>query len=230
MSHLCPNTWGFYFHPETGERVPRRCNRLSCGFCGPLVAYVTAEAIAMSLPTEHWVITRAGRDFQQIRKRMNSVFHKLRATAKFEAAWVVHLKKGKLHVHIVAWGGDLFGLEDLTRAARNQGMGPHVEWLDMYDATEVIPRYILRPALVSFDHRDASLEKSEAVLRNHLDINGGRLVHNTKGFWRTSDRKPLSGLKAARAVAPRRPAVAPFKPFGDESFDEFLIRIADGSP
>jgi hypothetical protein len=200
----CPNAAGaIWVRLPTGERRPRRCGRLSCSYCGPRIALGTAKAIALARPELSAVLTTWGEDvpsepealFRIFAEAVNFVTRALRSKGVWEYVWVLELSETRIaHVHVLAWGQRVSSSR-FRRAAQEAGM----RWGDVQPIRHppILARYILKLPLAPLD---LGLD-GEACMAAHLSLNGGKLVHSSRRFWRAGVDHPLPGLRAARAAA-----------------------------
>lgn len=151
-------------------------------------------------------LTRAGNEWPQIQRRMNKLLERLRADGYApEWAYVVECNweqpdqrtdydgRHSHHVHALAYG-DLPDAPTLTDHAVRIGFGPVVQENALSNVPSGV-RYLWSPR-----------KQRHHQLAHFLHMNGGRLQHSTRGFWRVSGQ-PVKGMDAAiRQTRPGYPS------------------------
>jgi hypothetical protein len=113
----------------------------------------------------------------------------------WEAVWVLETSEaGRAHVHLLQHGS---GVSSKLLAAASHRAGLGKAWIQAIRKPRTIVRYVLKRPLSALDEPARATE----ILADHLSLNGARLVHWTRGFWRDSDGLPLLGIRAARRAA-----------------------------
>ena len=196
---ICPKKPMFMVcDQDRSIRHPASCDAYRCEVCGPGKARQRAALMT-------WALRRAGRgrlvtltllptledgslDWQRARGQLREFTYRLRhAGYAVEWAWAVEQNpRGTgYHVHLVMWGDYI----------------PQRELAAMWGNRRVDIRAIRRPADGLYAMKDAVKVAGYAVkhgtddfggLSKHLDINGGRAVHMSRGF--------LHGLTAREAL------------------------------
>jgi len=205
-SEGCPNATGStWLDRRTGERKPRACGRLRCPFCGPRLALSTANAIVLAAPSCSAVLTTWGSDlpsepellFRLFVKSVNATAAELRSGGRtWEYCWTLEVSStGIPNAHVLAWG-DPVAPARFSRVAISAG----VRWGDVQPIRHLplLARYVLKLPLAPLD---LGLD-GEACMALHLTLNGGKLLHSSRRFWRNGARG-LPGVRVARAVARR---------------------------
>lgn len=204
---LCPTRGhGLYRSPRTGRLQPKMCGAIRCWACIVPVANGYARAIALAEPDQLLRFSLVGDDWPTIRRRVNRYRQRLRKLG-VAVQDAYHVEPNPLgtgnHVHMWVWGDPL--LEPSVRdAALAAGMGFEVD---------VRPAYLLDRAAGPMQEygMKAVLERPEGTssmpeqAQQYLTLNGGRLLHSTRQFWRdaaTGER--LSGVRAAAVAARNR--------------------------
>jgi hypothetical protein len=203
----CPRRggYGFYLDPYSGELKPRRCQAYACPRCGPILALATVEAIVLARPTHSAVITTkeafsSDQDpedaFAFWNEAVRGVWRNLRAGgSEWEAVWLVERDEaGRPHVHVLGWGsaGDRGTFQQVCQQAE-------LGWSEIQRIRKLrtIARYTLKEPLRALDMRG----QATSIMESHLDLNGRRLLHWTRGFWRDAAGRPLGGIRVARREA-----------------------------
>lgn len=200
----CPNVSSYWLDPRTGERRPRPCRLLACGYCGPRLALSTANAIVLARPESSAVLTVWGPDtptnperlFRMFAKAIPSIASKLRADGRaLEYVWVLELSQTRIaNAHVL-----LRGARPSRHILRAVAIDAGMRWGDVQPIRHLstLARYILKLPLAPLD---LGLD-ARACMELHLRLNGRRLVHASRRFWRDADGKTLTGVRAARTVA-----------------------------
>lgn len=196
----CPNRPSqVVVNTVTGQTVPARCNKLRCPFCLPHEALGVAAALAMAQPTQLLLLTQLGSTWAGAQRRMNRFREVLRAT--YTGGWAYHLEPNPdgtgTHAH-AWWRGDHLGRRKLSDAARRAQLG---EWVSTAEAhlppagPSGVPR--LTYGLKSVLRQPSNGLHLSGDAEAFLALNGGRLVHATRGYWRDWEGRPLPGLRPA---------------------------------
>ena len=180
----CPRKLEFVMlHKRTGEIRPARCRANTCPWCGPVNAALVGGAITLADPERWGTLTLVGDDWQLVRARMRRLTYRLRSSLGGSFEWCWHVEpnpKGTGH-HVHFWQRGVYVPQRLlSDLCRSEGMGRVCEvkrWRPSTRATV----YGVKLAGVGYGLKLADAEES---MRGYLDINGNRLVHASRGFWR----------------------------------------------
>lgn len=168
-------------------RFPASCDSYGCSCCGPRKAQSTAAVMtwALSRATRRRLVTLTAADenWQDRRWRMNALLRELRRDGrKCEWAWSteVNPKGTGYHVHAVQWG-DFLPIRDVVK-----------HWGAVADA-----RALKQPGAGVYAVKEALRVAGYAVkgavtaegLGDHLEVNGGRVAHWSRGFLHGSTRR-----------------------------------------
>jgi hypothetical protein len=158
---------------ETAEvkRVP--CRRLTCAVCLRKAAWRRSLAIKHSRPERYITLTLAGDDWQTVRGRVKRFRYDIvRELGQVEWVWNVERNpKGTGH-HVQAWQrGDFLSQAELSRMATRQGFGKRV-WIERW-----------KSGGESYALKEAYAVKDAAGAGYFLGMNGGRLTHQTRGYF-----------------------------------------------
>lgn len=213
----CPRHRGRSVRTSSGRLVPARCERVSCWACVVPVAIRTGEALAMARPSLAITLTRLPRSWEPVQKLM-SRFSKTVRRRGISARYAYNLEPNPndrtgAHCHLW-WRGDPVNQPLLSEIAAIAGMGSHVDVRPARAETvhHAIPTidYGLKQILRDRPEHPAELWPSA---REYLDLNGGRLTHQTHGFWEDWLGVPIEGgVRRARQLAhgwESPPAVGP---------------------
>lgn len=159
-------------------RFPAGCSTWACPWCGPQKARRKTEIVAWARPERFVTFTQAPADWQRCRQKVRKLTLKLRADGySTQGAWTVERGKrtGMIHVHMLQHGSYL-----PQRYLQDRwGAIVHVRRVD--DAGKAA-RYTTKHAarrVVSY-----TLKGTTTDLAEHLDLNGGRGVHLSRGYLR----------------------------------------------
>ena len=180
------------FNAESGHMLPARCRANTCDFCLKVNALQVAGAIALAQPERAVRFSQVGDDWQTARNRMKQIaFHIRNSGYDWHCAW--HLEpnpKGTGH-HIHAWQyGSYIPQATLQDLAHREGMG--IPYIEAMKQNQGPVNYGLKQLAVKYGLKGVD----ESAPGEYLRKNGGRLVHSTRGFWKTPDGQ-LEGQRAA---------------------------------
>jgi hypothetical protein len=197
----CPSRAGlFMLNIDTGQRVPAGCDRLSCPVCVRRIAIRYGQAIGLARPERGLLLTQVGDDWPTIQSRV----HHLRKTLRrrgLESHEVFHVEPNPLgsghHIHAWQWGDPLNDAL-LSDAAASAGMGTFAVVRPRRAPDGAPLAYGLKVVIDGSPDGRTLPENTWQFLR----LNGGRLGHATRSFWRDEHGRQLSGVREAyRAVA-----------------------------
>lgn len=184
----CPNRAGLIFiNVDTGDVVPGRCGRNRCSYCVQGNARRRAKAIAFVKPTRSVLLTHVGEDWQTVRARVSRLVYDLRKElGSFEMVWHVEPNPsgdGQHHVHAWQRGKRFIPYEMLRDLADYRGMGRVVSVNAIKNASRA-SQYGLKGLGYGMKGVFADSARSE-----YLKANGGRLTHQTGGFFNIEGEK-----------------------------------------
>lgn len=196
--HGCPNMQDWCMVSQsTGAVVPARCGRLGCWYCCRVNAKKRALAIAYARPEREVTLTLVGDSWIQIRDRMNNLRYRVRReVGDFEWVWHVERNPRETGQHVHGWQhGNYVPQKFLSETARTLGMGSvvHVSKLRSVGAAS---RYGLKGLTYGLKGVLAEQEASE-----YLGINGARLTHQSRSFFRSGEGGKLPVREAERLAA-----------------------------
>ena len=207
MNSSCPSPVGFFIDHD-GQRRPRSCRRLRCPRCGPRVTLSTVKAIELAGPHSSAVLTLPRRATPQNERALlrafasvlGAVANDLRADGlTFEYCWVVELdSRLKPNLHVLYHGDRISSIRFRSALARAGGQGDTQPIRHL----KILARYIVKLPLCGLDLPDID---ASAALDLHARLNGGKILHASRRFWRDADGSPLSGVRAARLAARSQP-------------------------
>lgn len=175
-------------------RFPAGCSTWRCDWCGPQKGRRKAEIVAWAEPTRFLTLTQAPSSWQPLRARVRKLALRLRAEGyQVEWAWTVEAgsRTGMIHVHALQHGdyipqrvlAGLWGRRvDIRRIS------------DVAGAAKYTTKHASR-RVVGY-----TMKHTGDDLQRHLDLNGGRGVHLSRGY--------LRGLRSADVWALLHPPTA----------------------
>lgn len=174
----CERVDWHWFSLLTGQIAPGRCRASWCPTCGPIEASWKARIAAnggSSGPPERFVtFTLAPDDWQKRRQKMRDLRRALRRDGiEWELAWTCELTKTDLvHVHGLQKG------DYVPQRHLQQRWGAIVDIRKIRSARGAAS-YAMKEArkVAGYTGKGAQLD-----LEGHLDLNGNRLMHFTRGY------------------------------------------------
>lgn len=159
-------------------RFPAGCSTWACSWCGPQKAKRKTAICAWAEPERFITLTQAPDQWQALRQRIRKLALRLRAeNYSVEWAWTVERGKrtGMIHVHALQHGSYI---PQRTLQAM-WGHIVHVRRIDDVDAAATYTTKHAAARVVSYTFKEA-----RSHLQEHLDLNGGRGVHLSRGYLR----------------------------------------------
>ncbi|MDH2415815.1 hypothetical protein [Nocardioides sp. CER19] len=215
----CPRAAGQpdHLNLDTGELRPPRCKANLCPYCVRVNRWRTCRAVGASCPTAFLTFTLVGDEWPVIQRRMNKLIERLRNEGyNYEWAWKVEcfwisvkrpwgmVTKHRHHVHAFLHGESVPDEATLGAGAERVGFGSEFRFFLLTDKPEYAARY-----LWPWDKK--IMEFHALNLGHNLHVNGGRLVHQSRNFWRYNGERMTSMdavLKAERTDFERRRAAS----------------------
>ena len=196
----------------TGEVRQLRCWRNRCPSCAWRRAVGIGYAITMARPTLMVTLNLLPEKFPDIKRCMQRLRERLTYRGwEFEWAYGVEQPNPTTppHVHILVHGQrvppDDVWVEQATQSGFDVDHRPRTSrGSDTYLFKKV--------SKVKYGGWSDGLDAIDA----HLELNGGRIIHATRSFWRDHSGEPIAGMDEAVRIA--RQAVA-----NDDSSDWILI-------
>jgi hypothetical protein len=182
---------------ETGQIIPARCTASFCGWCGPLRAREVAGAIGLAEPERLVRFSGLRGTWRENQWRIRQVVYDLRR-AGYVFEYCVHCewnpKETGYHAHLYQVGsyvpqaflqsccvGHGLGLPDIRAFHARGGPGE---------------AYGLKLAGLDYGLK---LSKRKEALERYLRLNGGRLSHQSRRFFRNLEGQRC-GLTEGRAA------------------------------
>lgn len=198
----CPNAPGrFFVSASTGSMVPARCTRLSCPHCVLVQARRRSLAIAFARPERALLLTDVGTDWNTIRQRMKAYRHDVQKATGKTFEWIYHVEPnpsgdGRNHVHAWQHGG-YADQRLLSQLAAARGMGAFVR-VNRIRSSAGAARYGLK----GIGYGLKEVERGAAA--RYLLLNGRRLTHQSRGFFRDASGSTIPAREAEnRALSDR---------------------------
>ena len=167
----CRSTGISWLNTETGEVVPQRCRRNTCLNSTRREVERLAAAIALAEPDTMFRYACIPETWAEAQKRINRVHEYLRrAGREVRVGYAIeHNPAGTgCHVHGFMYGDpvdDILGL-----SLEKVGLGDH-------HLQEITHAGRLGYPMKQAQHSQRSLD-------DYLQVNGGTLIHTSRGFWR----------------------------------------------
>jgi hypothetical protein len=187
----CPNRSGFWMlNLLTGATFPARCDRVTCTYCAHHMALRRAAAIALARPGRAILLTDVGDTWPDTGRVLLNTRRNLRRMGIDPGEWVAHVEVNPAgtgrHVHAWQHGPDKIPVRSLSLAAERAGAGGFARISRVRSVTGASAYGLKGVAEMGYGL------KGTEDLRVYLDANGGRLTHQTRGFFRAPSGKPLS--------------------------------------
>lgn len=197
----CPARSGMVFlNLSTGAVVPARCGRLACGYCLAKNARRRALAIALAQPQRELRLSLVADSgdadpWQTARGRINRTREYLKRWKEPIGFWGFHVEPNPegtgYHAHVVQHGPRKINKDALDQASFRAGAGlTRVRKVQHVDG---LAEYGLKGAALAAYGLKGAAEGSE-----YLRLNGGRLGHYSRGFFRSLDGGTLAVREAER--------------------------------
>jgi hypothetical protein len=166
------------------------CGANFCPYCSRFKAVALSRALALAAPTHLMTLTQVGKDWAEVHTLMTRFRRELtRAGWRMSYAYVVEPhRSGGLHVHALVHG-EVPDVPAVSELAQQVGMGWRVD-LREWDGSDGL--YLVKMAM------------APETLTQFLVLNGQRLIHATRDYWRTPEGHALAGMDAAIVEARRR--------------------------
>jgi hypothetical protein len=201
----CPHKVGLaMLDYESGAWYPARCGRLTCPYCVKVQAFVRAAAIALAAPQrairlslvadaddpDPWVTAR---------RRINRTreWYK-RETGHDLGEWLTQVERNPkatgYHAHAWQHGPSKVDKDALDVAAHRSGAG----WTNVQRVKSNVGASFY--GLKGVGGMGYGLKEAQGDPVEHLRLNGGRLTHQSRGFFRSEDGSTLA-VRAAERLA-----------------------------
>lgn len=178
-------------------RFPASCDAYGCTVCGVRKAEQSAALLTWALRRaseegyrcRFVTLTLAPEDWQARRQKVRDLGRWARSEGfDWEIAWATELGKrtGMRHVHGLQWGR-----QKLPQARVQERWGAHVDVRAVRGLRDGsgAPAYTVKGALRVAGYALKGSEGSHDQLTAHRDLNGGRVVHWSRGFLHGETRR-----------------------------------------
>lgn len=175
----CPKTaYDVVAREDPERRFPAGCDAWYCEWCGPRVARRKLRVISWARPERFLTLTQAPEVWPALRQKVRTLKHELvKRGYSCEWAWCVERgpKTGMIHVHALQHGSYVpqAELQRLWGRIVHISAIHHGRGAETYALKGAADRYALKGATGAPD-----------ALTEHLNLNGGRGVHFSRGFLR----------------------------------------------
>lgn len=180
---LCPKSpWWIVRDDDPTVRFPTGCMAYRCVVCGPRKVRERVKlmqfGIALASWSTFWTLTQLPETWQDARGKMKDFIRRMRKNNKLELAWSIERNPENtgFHAHALQWG-DYISLDEVYQRWGNK-------WVHLSPIKRDAASYSTKCYRVA--------GYSCKVASEHLDLNGGRCVHMTRGY--------LHGLNAREAL------------------------------
>lgn len=201
----CPNKVGLaMLDYESGAWFPARCGRLTCAYCVKVQAFVRAAAIALAAPQRALRLSLVADaedsdPWMTARRRINRTREMYRRETGHDLGeWLTQVEKNPkgtgYHAHAWQHGSRKVDKDALDRAAQRAGAG----WTNVQAVRSNVGASFY--GLKGVGGMGYGLKEAQGDPAEHLRLNGGRLTHQSRGFFRSEDGSTL-GVRAAERVA-----------------------------
>jgi hypothetical protein len=202
----CPNRAGLvYLDYVSGEVRPARCRRLACPFCVRVQARVRAAAIWLAKPRRAVRVSLVAEasdpePWPVARYRMNKIREHYERLVGDLGEWTYSVEANPegtgFHAHAWQHGTTKIDMQGLDDASARAGAGfCNVQTVRSTSAASVYGLKALRGL-------GYGLKGAESEPLDFLRLNGGRLTHQSRGFYRSEAGARL-GVRGAETAALR---------------------------
>ncbi len=204
----CPNRDATQWDFEDGRYTGPRCGASWCPYCGPRRFFFAARAMAAARPSHKFLVEGCfGRaetveecaGLLRLAKRLPRALVPEHSVAIAFAVVPVRDASRSEWVVLGVLHGTPVDQARLSSAAADVGLGRA--------AIRPMRRDILAECEAMFrgplGAKDVRLDLRVRLLADHLEPNGGRIVHSAGKFWRDNSGRPLRGLDEAISMEKR---------------------------
>jgi hypothetical protein len=197
----CPAMAGWVMvNVATGEVRPARCRSNRCSYCLRGNARRRARAIEFARPERAVLLSQVGESWPVVRNRMKQLRWRLHRDCG-PVEWVWHVEPNPKgtghHVHAWQWGAYLPQAR-LSDLAASVGMG-RVTFINRVRSARGASNYGLKGLGYGLKlAEDGSDEEGDLYMR----LNGARLTHQSRGYFRSDQGEKLT-VRAAESAAGR---------------------------
>jgi hypothetical protein len=217
----CPRVGFDVVDLVSGQRFPGGCHTYECGFCGPRVAWGWGQLAAASRPERLLTLTQAPGDWSTCREAVKNLMHALRRRGlRCWLFWAVEPNPRRTgnHIHALQHG-------DYIPQALLQRLWGHVVHIEAVKTEQEqqgrTAFYVIKGAASAH----YVTKGTAADLPRHLERNGWRAAHVSRGYLRLDNGDPATA-RALRLATRRGAAVGQFAlTTPKESTEDALRRI-----
>lgn len=185
----CPDgrgwTWVRVDGTDAWECIARMCRRHTCAYCCPITVRQVGWAITQAKPDGLLTLTSVGVDWSTAKANVASVTIRVRKLGfPIEHAYTVepHEDGEGLHAHLYVRGAGRIPCHVLAGVCADVSIGsPDLQRpLDLHGPQD-------------YGMKGAKYDDTRA---DHLRLNGGRPIHNTRGFFLDRNGRPCTMTQA----------------------------------
>jgi hypothetical protein len=183
--NLCPridHSRRYWVNTWTGEKRPAFCQSQGCPVCGPREAWKKSLIIShggkSGPPKRYAVLSQFPLDWQKGRQKMRDLPRLLEKRGyRWDQTWTVEVNPAGtgLHVNVLQKGSYVpqGELQDVWGAI------VHIQAIKSRKGAQKVGTYALKEAqtVAGYAVKDAAQHTAQ-----HLDVNGGRLIHCSRGY------------------------------------------------
>lgn len=199
----CPRKLGWRWRNlDTGETFAARCEANTCVYCLPRNVSARADAISYATPERFIRYSLVGDDWQTIRKRYKVLSDRIRSRGyTSESCYFVEPYESGAGNHIHAFQhGDYIPQHELVELATSVGFAPNTDIRRWQTYGSRSTRYTMKNAT---GYGMKTLRAATEAAETYLALNGQRLHHHTRGFFRHPDGRHIGNVKEAVKAARR---------------------------
>lgn len=190
-------------NPEDPSRVlPLMCRRNSCVYCAPIKGWEVGAAIAFARPDQFVTFTLTPSTWDETQHTLTIMRQRLQRPRRgFRFEWAYSREQGRFggfHVHAWVHGDRVPSPGDWAAEADIS----HLGWPHVAEITPARSLYYGHKMLV--DSAELPMDAAQASIDQFLELNGGRLVHTSAGFWRDGNGRRLGTRDLAVKLALER--------------------------
>lgn len=184
---------------ESGQMAPARCKAHHCGYCGPVNALLIAGAIALAAPERFGTVTMAGETWPTIRNRMKDLRYDIgQEVTDWQWVWNVEPNPKGTGNHVHWWQrGSWIDQKRLAVLADRAGLGRVADIRRWEGDRSKGVTYGVKLLGTGYGQK---LMAAEETQETYLALNGKRVVHCSRSWWRDETGAKCSQRDAMQAA------------------------------
>ncbi len=180
---------------NTGEIIPASCKAYKCPVCGPKKSWSWIGATAtFGRPERFLRLSRLPETAEGRRDYMKDIRLRLRRqNYQTEWLWVVEKNpKGTgFHAHVLQWG------DYIPQAHLQKMLGGRIPYIEKISSNVGAAGYALK-GVGAGGYALKGFRGDVETYWAHLDLNGGRPVHHSRGFFRSQSGERMTATAARK--------------------------------